>query len=187
MTARPPHMNGGWPELPAVQPEIEELSENPTPSQILKALGSTLLMFGQLWPRTVQALNWLKGSVERIEQRLDAAPALPPMRAQLASSTDLAKAVGHDVAQAFEREQRNPSTPPPNGSTVAAMVEERVAHELLKIKAATLQREKDDRIAFEGEQQRMANETRRAKRRVLVAAITTGLVILGALVEHFAR
>lgn len=67
------HMNGGWPELPPIPPAIEDLPPNATPIQVMRALGSTLIMFGQLWPRVVQALEYLK-------RRVDQGPPLPPMR-----------------------------------------------------------------------------------------------------------
>lgn len=175
----PPYVNGGWPELPPVPPPIEDLPPNATPLQVMRALGSTLLMFGQLWPRTVQALEYLRAGLMRVESA-QKHPELPPMRAQLASTNDLAKAVGLDVAQAFERDQRNPSTPPPTGTTVASMVEERVQIELLRIKASNLQKEKDDREALE-------REKRASRRKIGVAAIVSGLAIIAALVEHFAR
>lgn len=167
------HMNGGWPELPPVPPPIDDLPPNPSTQQVMRALGSTLLMFGQLWPRVVQALEYLRARVDRPQT-------LPPMRERLASSADLAKAVGLDVAQAFEREQRNPSTPPPNGTTVAAMVQEQVQVALIRIKADTLQKEKDARDELD-------QEKRRGRVKVAFAAIVGTIAVIVALVEHFAR
>jgi Cell wall synthesis protein CwsA len=62
-----------WPNLDPIAPPIEDLPENPTQAQVLRVLISTLLAFGHLWPRSVQALLYLKDAIERIER-------LPPMR-----------------------------------------------------------------------------------------------------------
>ena len=183
-----PHMNGGWPDLPPVPPPIEELPPNPTASQVLRVLGSTLLMFGQLWPRTVQALEYLRSGLMRVEA---AQQSMPPMREPLASSNDLAKAIGHDVAQEFEREQRNPSTPPPNGATVAEIVRERVQHELLKVKADALQKAEEQRQADEQEKRALAAINAKARTKAfwtaVTAAITTVAAVIYALAEHFSR
>ena len=60
-----------WPQLDPVAPPIEELPENPTQNQVLKALISTLLAFGHLWPRCVQALIYLKAAVEQLTTTVD--------------------------------------------------------------------------------------------------------------------
>lgn len=190
------YANGGWPELPPVPPPIEDLPPNATPPQIMRALGSTLLMFAQLWPRVVQALEYLRRgqvTLQEGQKRLEDAQRVspPPMREQLASSADLAKAVGHDVAQAYEREQRNPSTPPPTGTTVAQMVEERVQVELIKIKAAALQKAEDQRQADEQEKKALAALNAKSRSRAfwtaIGALITTGSAIAYAVIDHFSR
>jgi hypothetical protein len=66
-----------WPLLDPVAPPIDELPENPTQGQVLKVLIRTLLVFGHLWPKNVQAQLYLKAAIERIDKRL-AEPA--PMR-----------------------------------------------------------------------------------------------------------
>ena len=57
-----------WPNLDPAAPDLESLPEEPTPGQIVRVLGTALLAFGQLWPRAVQALLYLKLAVERLER-----------------------------------------------------------------------------------------------------------------------
>ena len=64
-----------WPLLDPVAPPIDDLPENPTQGQMLKVLMTTLLAFGHLWPKSVQAQLYLKAAIERIDKRL----AEPPM------------------------------------------------------------------------------------------------------------
>jgi hypothetical protein len=59
----------GWPELPAIPPPLPDLPEHPTSVDLARAYATTLLVFAQLWPRTVQALEYLKRAVEEIEDR----------------------------------------------------------------------------------------------------------------------
>ena len=103
-----------WPQLDPVAPPIDELPENPTQSQVLKALISTLLAFGHLWPRCVQALLYLKAAIEQLKvtvDRIDRAQrgststppsdpnALPPMRRTEDSSAHIAE-TSHRVGEA---------------------------------------------------------------------------------------
>jgi len=87
-----------WPLLDPVAPPIDDLPENPSQAQVLKVLIRTLLVFGHLWPKNVQAQLYLKAAIERIDKRL----AEPPMlRAEDTGSyiVDAARRVGDRVGE----------------------------------------------------------------------------------------
>jgi hypothetical protein len=58
------HLNGAWPDLSAVPPPIEAPPENATPMQLARSFATTIFAFGQLWPKIVHALEFLKGAHE---------------------------------------------------------------------------------------------------------------------------
>lgn len=184
----PPHMNGGWPELPPIPPPIEDLPEHPTTSQVLRALGSTLLMFGQLWPRTVQALEWLRDWT----LHHDTLHALPPMRAPLESTHEVVESVAGDVARAYEADVKSDSTPPtPSPKFVEKLVADRLAVEVLRMKAEKWDAVEAERKAAEAERVALAAQNARGKVRakwaLVLMGITTAGTIIAALVEHFSR
>jgi hypothetical protein len=77
-------------------------------------------------------------------------PALPPMREELASSNELAKYVGNEIAEAYTLELNDPNTPqtvPPG--KLKDMIEGRVANALIRIQSRTRQKEIDVRNALQ--------------------------------------
>jgi hypothetical protein len=194
--------NGGdWPERLRAEPiQLPELSEHPTERELARAYGSVVVAWAHQWPIVVEALQWLYGAamgargmseetlrrLDRIERHIGQPlppmrdGGVPPMREEATSSHDLAKAVGRDVAQRYEAERVNPSTPPPSATTVAAMVEERVQIELLRIRAANLEKA---RAASD----KLVEERRKDRRKILIAVIVSALSIAAAVVDHILR
>jgi hypothetical protein len=54
------HLNG-WPDLPRDGVELPELPPRPTPTDHARAYGTTVVLWSRLWPRVVDALEWLRG------------------------------------------------------------------------------------------------------------------------------
>lgn len=198
-------VNGGahWTERLRAEPSpLPELPDHPMPLELARAYVALALAYRADHPVLVEAVHELHGGVmaakagvERLEQRLvDAglllplrAPPLPPMRARLESTRAIARAIGEGVAERFEAEQKNPSTPPPGADFVKHAAEQLAAIEVLKIRNEALQREADDRAALDAQARTLDAERRSATIKVVVAFILTSLAIIGALAEHFAR
>lgn len=168
--------NGGWPELPKEPPTLEELPDDATPIELARAYAQGFVAFAPLWRKSVHALEFLfglgmgtKAALERLEDTVASlAIPLPTMRPQLGSSHDLAKAVGSEVAERFEREARNPSTPAPDAKKLAELAEEPVAIAIAKIKAEWWDRLEAERKAAETE--RLATLAAEQKKREELAA-----------------
>ena len=169
-------MNGSsWPDLDPVPPELEELPENPNPGQIIRVLGTTLLAFGQLWPRAVQALLYLKAAVERLEH-------LPPMRRAEDSSSFIAQTaerageIAKRKAEQIVADPRTDLTPD-------------VVRDLMKaeVKAALKQQRDTDRVAQlqavadkvkADEEAKKLDDARKVKdRKRMKRDITVGIVV----------
>jgi hypothetical protein len=183
-----PALNGGWPDLPAVPPPIERFPDNPTAGQAIKILGSTLIMFGQLWPRVVQALEYLRGWTEEH----DRAHALPLMRQQSASSHDLAKALGGEVAEAYEADLRYPRTPDvPSPQSLAALIENRAQQLLEKRDAAKWRQVEHERNVAENTRIELEAINKKSRARALWTAVIGGISTTTAAIawalEHFGQ
>ncbi len=212
-TARAEDVNGEWPDLPKVPPPIEELGDNPTNTALLKALGTTLFAWGHVWPRAVQALEYLRRWTEQ-HDRDHGQGTVPPMRDRFDSTHKAASTVAGDVARAYEAELKNPSTPPiPSPQKLETLVDQRVAIEIARIKleedAAKWHAVDAERKAAEEERLLAAKKTAEEKRRRDVAdealarfnqrqkskatwkALGAGAVALfttiGWLLEHFGK
>jgi hypothetical protein len=108
-------------------------------------------------------------------------PPLPAMRPQLGSTHDVAKAVGGDIAQAYEADLKNPSTPPvPSPQTLGQMVEQRVAVELARVKEIAKQEqvEKDAAAFRKIQEERALGEANRLAALQLAAARQSELEVL---------
>lgn len=207
----------GWPELPREPPELENLAEGASPIELARGYASAYLAFAPLWRRAVHALEWLYGAMMGSKAQLEQlqiavmAQRLPPMRAPMSSTHEVARTVGGDVAEAYAAEQRNPSTPPVvPPDKIKALVEERVAIEIARLKAAEWDRieaerkaAESDRLAIEkqAESERRDLERAAAAQRIALAAenarqranwkwatlsacVTTALGVGAFLVEH---
>ncbi len=53
----------GWPFLEREPLELPTLPPRPTPQDHSRAYGTTLVLWSRLWPRVVDALEWLRGAV----------------------------------------------------------------------------------------------------------------------------
>jgi hypothetical protein len=137
----------------------------------------------------------LGSDLRRLTSRFDkfAPPAssLPPMRPPTESTHDLAKMLGHEVAQRIDAEARDPTTPPPSAETIEGIVSERVAIELIRIKASNWERIEKERNDAELDRVELAKLNARERLRVRWAAIagatTTVLALAAWIVEHFLR
>lgn len=202
MSASQPTANGFEVEDIRTEPvPLPELPDHPTPGDLARAYGSVVIVWSRYWPKLAEGFHWLYGVVmgtrgiaeridsrlSRIEERLNVGSLLPPMRPELSSTHDMARAVGHDVAARYEAEARNPSTPPPTGTTVAEMVADRVQVELLKIKAAELEKREVERRESEALANRLKDDKAKAMRKLWISVGTTGLAIVVAIVDHFLR
>jgi hypothetical protein len=121
-------------------------------------------------------------SIAEIQRK--APPPLPPMRPELGSNHDLARAVGTTVAARIDAEARNPATPPPDAKTMARIAESVVASAFTKVKADAWSRIESERGAAETD--RLAY-----RRKLITVSVVTSITTLGAvvtaLVEHFAK
>jgi hypothetical protein len=134
-------------------------------------------------------LRSVEGRVTTIEKRLGvrdakSIPNLPPMRPELGSHSDLARAVSQTVAKRIDAEIKNKSTPPPTTDTIAKIAEETVQTALTRIKAESWDRVEEERKAAERDR---LTDRRRLRTVVIVTTITTLGAIIAALVEHFAK
>jgi hypothetical protein len=182
-----------WPVLYPVPPELEELPENPTPRQIIHVLSTTLLAFGQLWPRIVHALLYLKAAVERLER-------LPPMRRSedtgsfiIATSQRVGEAA-KSKAQQIVDDPHADLTPDVVGDIARAEAREVLAQQreidrvsqlqaiAAKVKAdeeAAATKKKADEEQQKRDAETKAKEKRRMKRDIVVGVVV-GLVLLVA-------
>jgi hypothetical protein len=204
---------GEWPDLPAIPPSIPKLPEpldNPTREEerafliaTVRALGTTILSFGQLWPRTTQALEYLKANseflrahVERLnEHHRYPSLYLPEMRAPSESISDAAEEVARDVRTLYERDRDDKSTPPPGPDKIEEIVRERVTIEVERIKetekARAWDKLEEERKAAELdrlESLKVNSQERTRAKWKMIGAIGVGFVSsVGWAVEHFWR
>jgi hypothetical protein len=140
----------------------------------------------------------LGSRVGRIEEYMGGGhrpPRLPPMRAEMQSSHAIAERVGRGVAEKYEEQVNNPSTPPPGPHDIRKLVEDGVQIEMVRLNAARLQKAEDERQAQKARAEEDARlldlERQRAKRKLVVvmlsAILTTTAAVVVALVEHFAK
>ena len=182
---RMPPNEPAWPTLNPVPPELEELPENPTPKQIIHVLSTTLLAFGQLWPRIVQALLYLKAATERLEH-------LPPMRRSEDSSAFL-NATAHLVGEAAKTKAAQivadphaDLTPEIVGDLVRTEVQEALAKQREADHMRQLQAVADkveaDKVAAEKHASELAKERRERNRNIFVGVVVgIVLAVLGVL------
>lgn len=192
-----PRAANGWPERLRAEPvPLPELPDHPTPAELARAYGTVVVLWSRHWPMLVEAFQWLYGvfigraaAIDTIDERLArielqlVVSKLPPMRGEMASSHAVAHEVARDVAQRFDQETKNPSTPPPDANAVERMVAERVANELLRIKADELEKREAQRELSA----KLAADKKKALRRLYVSLGVTAISVAGAILEHFLR
>jgi hypothetical protein len=116
-------------------------------------------------------------------------PPLPPMRDELPSSHTIAERVGKNTADSFAKLARDTSTPPPDAKDVQKLVTEGVQTELLKIRAAALQKAADEReaaTAKKAEDDRLLAIDRAKARTKLIAALGAALLAVAGLLTDLA-
>ena len=180
-----------WPQLNPVSPPIDELPENPTQAQVVKVLISTLLAFGHLWPRIVQALLYLKAAVDRIER-------LPPMRRAEDTGSyivETSRRVGESAKSKAQQIEDNPKTkltPDIVGDIARAEVKEALAeerrlnHEKLLEAAAAAAKAKEAAEAAAIEAKRLEDietaktlaKEKRERNRLIVVGVVVGVLML---------
>ena len=180
-----------WPQLDPISPPIDELPENPTQAQVLKVLITTLLAFGHLWPRIVQALLYLKAAVDRIEK-------LPPMRRAEDTGSyivETSRRVGESAKskdQQIEDDPKTKLTPDIVGDIARAEVKEALAeerrsnHEKLLEAAAAAAKAKESAEAAAAEEKRLDDietaktlaKEKRERNRLILVGVVVGVLML---------
>lgn len=161
MVASRESLNGDvWPELPSSTPDLPKLEARPTPLELAQAYATLAVHHGQLWPRVVLALEYLRGHLigakgeaakasdevrklrEELQgQRLSRELGLPSIRPEAPSSVDMAESIKTKVSGAFERiakETKGPhleADPKRLAAVVGAAVDEELARREAKKKA----------------------------------------------------
>lgn len=155
-----------WPNLDPAAPDLESLPEEPTPGQIVRVLGTALLAFGQLWPRAVQALLYLKLAVERLER--------------LPREEDIA-ATAQRVAEAAKRKAQQIAnlTPDVVGDLIKTEVKEALAQQRASDLRVVADKIEADRIAKLADDKIRAGERGRMRRDIIVAVVS-GIILLVA-------
>lgn len=127
----------GWPTLDASPPNVPELPEDATPTEIARALGTVILEWAARWPKVVHALDYLQGATMGAKAEAERAssdsrrtreavahldrkvvelvrrqnPNLPPMRGETPSSHALVEEVRSEVKDSFEQLAKKTSGP----------------------------------------------------------------------------
>jgi hypothetical protein len=183
-----------WPLLDPVAPPIDDLPENPTQAQVLKVLIRTLLVFGHLWPKNVQAQLYLKAAIERIDKRL----AEPPMRRAEDTGSyiiETSRRVGESARSKAQQIVDTPNidlTPDTVGDIARAEVKEALAQEreLNRVHqleaaaaAAEAKRVADAAAAEEARLKKIRDDETRAtekreRNRLIVVGVVVGVIML---------
>jgi hypothetical protein len=112
---------------------------------------------------------------------------LPPMRPESKSSNDLARHLGRDVAEMFEAEQRNATTPPPGSGVVEAMVEARAKVLITKLRADEAEAKIRARDEADKREATAKDRERDARLKLVLAAGLAFISSAAFALEHFSR
>lgn len=133
------------------------------------------------------AINLVGRAVYEVRDHLRG---LPPMREKFASSNDIAKAAGTEIAQRIDAESRDPRTPsPPPPAKVAEISADVMRIAVDRVKAEQWDAREAERKAAEAQRVELVSANTTAKRNfwwaTAAGGVTTALAIIAWLVEHF--
>ena len=138
-------------------------------------------------------LGRVNQSVRHLEQLLagqvveQVLSALPPMRAESPSSHELTRHVSREIAEQFEAESRNTTTPPPDAAKVEAISESVVQVAITRLKSEQWDKLQAERDAVAREQRAAARELTKRKWATAAGIAGTAASTLAWLVEHWAH